>query len=155
MQKTTLCLLVRQWPAPAVLLGLKKRGFGQGKYTGFGGKVAPDESVAAAAVRELAEESGLTVRQADLQPLGAVTFCFPTQPDWTQRMYIFLVRRWSGLAHESEEMAPTWFAIDQLPYNQMWQDAHYWLPLVLAGRRLALRIYFAANLETVDQVVYE
>lgn len=37
-----------------VLLGMKKRGFGMGKYNGFGGKVEPGESIEAAAlVRQL------------------------------------------------------------------------------------------------------
>ena len=38
--------------AARVLLGLKKRGFGAGKWNGFGGKVeAADGSIAAAAAR--------------------------------------------------------------------------------------------------------
>ena len=34
-----------------VLLGFKKRGFGQGKWNGFGGKVEPGETIVNAAVR--------------------------------------------------------------------------------------------------------
>ena len=34
-----------------VLLGYKKRGFGSGKWNGFGGKVEPGESVAEGAAR--------------------------------------------------------------------------------------------------------
>ena len=30
----------------SILLGMKKRGFGVGKYNGFGGKVEKDESIA-------------------------------------------------------------------------------------------------------------
>ena len=44
-------LLMREQPATEVLLGLKKVGFGAGKYTGFGGKVEPGEPVVAAAIR--------------------------------------------------------------------------------------------------------
>lgn len=36
-----------------VLLGYKKRGFGVGKYNGFGGKVEPGELPRDAAIREL------------------------------------------------------------------------------------------------------
>lgn len=35
----------------AVLLGMKKRGFGAGKYNGFGGKIEADESNNDGAVR--------------------------------------------------------------------------------------------------------
>ena len=39
-----------------MLLGMKKRGFGTGKWNGFGGKVEVGETVADAAQRELEEE---------------------------------------------------------------------------------------------------
>lgn len=44
----TLVLLLRQ---PNILLGLKKRGFGVGKWNGFGGKVEEGETVAMGAAR--------------------------------------------------------------------------------------------------------
>ncbi len=34
-----------------ILLGLKKRGFGEGKWNGFGGKIESGESVMQAAIR--------------------------------------------------------------------------------------------------------
>ena len=35
----------------SLLLGLKKKGFGEGKWNGFGGKVEKDETVSEGAVR--------------------------------------------------------------------------------------------------------
>ena len=46
-------------PSSRVLLGMKKRGFGMGKYNGFGGKLEPGETMPECARRELFEESGL------------------------------------------------------------------------------------------------
>ena len=43
-----------------VLLGMKKRGFGVGKWNGFGGKVMKNESIINAAERELKEECNIT-----------------------------------------------------------------------------------------------
>ena len=34
-----------------VLLGMKKRGFGEGRWNGFGGKVHPDETTEEGAIR--------------------------------------------------------------------------------------------------------
>jgi 8-oxo-dGTP pyrophosphatase MutT (NUDIX family) len=48
-----------------ILLGRKKRGFGAGKANGFGGKVEVGETIKEAAVREMHEESGVTIDLAD------------------------------------------------------------------------------------------
>ncbi len=53
---------------------------------------------------------------------------------------------------ESMEMKPTWFAPDQLPFEQMWQDAPHWLPAVLARKRIQRQFTFEADNETVQAV---
>ena len=52
--RTTLCFLINN---SQVLLAMKKRGFGVGKWNGTGGKVIGDESVEQAAKRETKEAS--------------------------------------------------------------------------------------------------
>jgi 8-oxo-dGTP diphosphatase/2-hydroxy-dATP diphosphatase len=44
-------LLVLVLKKSEILLGLKKRGFGEGKWNGFGGKIESGESVIQAAIR--------------------------------------------------------------------------------------------------------
>ncbi len=129
MREATLCLLVQGEPVEQVLLGFKKRGFGQGKFTGIGGKVEPGERVIAAALRELGEEIGVALSEAQLKPMGVITFHFPAKPAWDQKVHIFLVRNWESAPCEGDEMEPQWFQRDMLPFAQMWQDAFYWLPL--------------------------
>lgn len=43
--------LVMVWKESQILLGLKKRGFGVGKWNGFGGKIEAVETVMHAAAR--------------------------------------------------------------------------------------------------------
>lgn len=43
--------LVLMKDSDRILLGLKKRGFGQGRWNGFGGKVEPGETILQAAHR--------------------------------------------------------------------------------------------------------
>jgi 8-oxo-dGTP pyrophosphatase MutT (NUDIX family) len=150
MREATLCFLVRREPRE-VLLGLKKRGFGAGKYAGFGGGVEPGEAVVQAAIRELHEEASVTVSQANLRCVGHLTFLFPARPAWDQVVQVFLAAEWDGEPGESAEMWPRWFALDELPLAQMWQDAAHWLPRVLDGQLIRARFIFADDNETVRE----
>lgn len=144
--QTTLCLPLQ---GERVLLGYKKTGFGQGKYTGFGGKLEPGETLEMAAVRELAEESGLRAGEAALQKVGVLRFEFPLRPAWNQEVHVFRLEAWAGTAAESDEMRPAWFPVAALPFECMWDDARYWLPPILAGQRLQAHFTFAEDHQTV------
>ena len=151
MTEATLCLLLRGCGPGAVLLGLKQVGFGAGKYVGIGGKVDAGETVAQAAVRELAEEIGVRVSEPDLVPAARIMFLFPAQPAWDLLMHVFLVPRWVGDPLAGREIVPTWFPRDALPFDQMWHDAAYWLPQVLAGQQVTARFVYADDNETVRE----
>jgi 8-oxo-dGTP diphosphatase len=137
-----------------VLLGYKRTGLGLGRVVGIGGKVEAGESVPQAAVREIQEETGLTVAETDLTPVGALDYHFPTRPAYSQRSHVFVCRAFSGEPVETEEIVPAWFAVDDVPYERMWDDAARWLPGVLRGERItASGFTFGADLATVvDEV---
>jgi 8-oxo-dGTP diphosphatase len=149
MKQATLCFLIRRGQPDSVLMGLKKRGFGRGKWNGFGGKIEPGEDAPVAAVREVAEEAGLVVDPRDLVPAGHITFLFPAEPRFDHHVTVFVAFRWRGEPSETEEMAPRWFPVDGLPLASMWQDDAHWLPLVLAGRTIEAEFTFADDNETV------
>ncbi len=148
MKTAALCLPIDETNR-RVLLGLKRRGFGQGKLTGLGGKVDPGEDPRAAAARELHEEAGLLADPASLDEAARLTFCFPSNPDWNLRMHVFIVRAWRGRPVGSEEIAPEWHAVDALPFERMWDDGRLWLPQALAGHRLVAVFVYGDDQETV------
>jgi 8-oxo-dGTP diphosphatase / 2-hydroxy-dATP diphosphatase len=116
-----------------ILLGMKKRGFGVGKWNGFGGKIEEGESVEEAAIRELKEESNLVVQPADLKRRGYIVFNMK-ESNKLMRVHIFESWDFSGTECESEEMRPQWYTEETIPFDKTWPDDKYWMPLFLSGK---------------------
>lgn len=92
----TLCLLCQP---PRILLGMKKRGFGAGRWNGFGGKLEQGESIEEAAKREFLEEAGITVGEIDKR--GVLEFFLRAVPKCWKFMSlkprIMKVSRWKAM----------------------------------------------------------
>lgn len=126
----TLCMVQQ---GSKVLLGFKKRGFGQGKWIGFGGKVEAGETIEQAAIRELQEESGLIAK--NLEQFAINEFRFEYRPGEVLEVHFFRTTKFEGELQESGEMKPEWFNQDSMPFDQMWDDDRYWFGLFLAGKK--------------------
>jgi len=124
-----------------VLLGMKKRGFGEGKWNGFGGKVHDDETVEDTAKREIVEEAG--INPLDLKKHGVLHFYFDDVEIF--ECYIFRFTEFEGGPRETEEMRPKWFDVDKIPFDKMWKDDPYWIPLLLDGKNFVGHFYFDNN----------
>jgi 8-oxo-dGTP diphosphatase len=110
-----------------ILLAMKKRRFGVGKWNGVGGKVEPGETYEQAAIRECQEEIGVTPKHIKLQ--GELHFF--DLPDVEHYCHIYVAYDWEGEPVETEEMRPQWFNEQDIPYDQMWPDDEYWMPKFL------------------------
>lgn len=150
MKKVSTLCLVRQ--GDQLLLGMKKRGFGQGRWNGFGGKVQTGETIAAAAIRECQEEAGITLQ--NLRPCAVLHFHMAESGDFLE-VHVFISETFSGQPHETEEMRPQWFAIQAIPYDTMWSDDIHWLPLVLAGKTIAGTFWFADDKTLLRHILKE
>lgn len=117
-----------------VLLQLKTEGrWGGGWWNGPGGKLLDGESPVDAAIREVHEETGLTV--GDLLEHGWLDFRFGDEAAPSLRVHVFSTRSYEGEVSANDEGTLEWIAEDALPYDQMWPDDRIWLPNVLAGHR--------------------
>jgi 8-oxo-dGTP diphosphatase len=155
MQDATLVILLKGDPVAEVLLGYKKIGFGQGKFTGIGGKIERGEELMDAAIRELCEETGVRITDSEhLEFSSILEFRFPRKRSWNHRVFVFFVQQWKGVPVESNEICPRWFAIEDIPYGQMWDDARFWLPLALSGEKFRAHFKFRADNDTVGNVVF-
>ena len=125
----TLCLLHQH---PNILLGMKKRGFGKGRWNGFGGKCQENESIEQAAKREMEEEVGIKIKK--MEKKGIFNFIFKENPEVLE-IHVFNVNQFEGEPQESEEMKPKWFNIKKIPFEEMWAADKHWIPLFLEGKK--------------------
>lgn len=127
---------------PRVLLGMKKRGFGVGRWNGFGGKLQEGESLEESLCREFKEEAGIDI--GPVEKRGILEFEFPNNPEVLQ-VHVYMVSHFIGEVTESEEMRPQWFTVDAIPSEAMWPDDEFWLPLFLAGKKFRGKFWFDEN----------
>ena len=144
-----------QWVAPIqatlvflvhddqILLIHKKTGLGKGKVNAPGGKREGTESFLECAYRELLEEVGLTATH--LVETAHLRFLMSDHPDLECK--VFIGSTYQGEPRSTLEAHPFWCSQDQIPWDQMWQDDHLWLPLVLEGQYV--NAFFAFDQETL------
>lgn len=140
MKQATLCLLIKE---NKILLAMKKRGFGQGRWNGAGGKFDPergDKNILDTTIRETEEEIGVQIKNPE--KFGLFHFRFPHKSEWDQDVHLFVSKEWEGEPQESEEMAPKWFNFENIPYKDMWPDDIHWMPHILQGKKIHAEFSF-------------
>ncbi|KTW26312.1 hypothetical protein T552_02798 [Pneumocystis carinii B80] len=135
-----------------VLLGLKKRGFGVGKWNGFGGKVMENESINACAARELKEECG--IEDAVLEKMAILLLKWERSACITE-IHVYKATQFLDEPIESEEMIPQWFSVDPsahnpIPYDHMWEEARIWYPEFHRGRKFVFNVLFKGDIDISD-----
>lgn len=121
-----------------VLLIHKLRGLGKGKINGPGGKIEKNETPLQAAMRETQEEVGLTPLR--LEQMGEIFFYFTN--GYSLHAHIFIASDYQGLPINTDEAIPFWSAVNQIPYDKMWEDDIEWLPHILTGRHFKASFVF-------------
>ena len=127
----TLCFVVKE---DKILLGMKKRGFGAGRWNGFGGKVEVGESI---------------------EEVGIHEFEFASDRGAILEVNVFRVSEWQGEPRETEEMRPQWFTTDAIPYDEMWPDDIHWIPVFLTGKKFRTKFLFGEGDSVLENHVEE
>ena len=151
LRQATLCFLIKDGQ---ILLAMKKRGFAAGKWNGPGGKYKDeDKNIEITAKREMFEETQISPKK--LKKVAILNFFFKEKIDWNQQVVVFLTSEWNGAAVETEEMAPKWFNLNEIPYDQMWEDDILWLPKVLDGKIVEGNFLFDENQKMLEHDIRE
>lgn len=148
-KELTLMFLIR---GEEILLAMKKRGFGVGKWNGVGGKVEDGETTEQALIRECKEEIFVTPKQY----IKVARLVFDEIHESERKLMnvnVYLCNEWDGDPQESEEMKPQWFKQSDIPFDECWSDDKYWLPLVLQGKYIEAKFTMNDKNEVLDHTI--
>ncbi len=106
---------------------------------GPGGKIEPGETPVQAIKREVAEETSLVIHEPTSHGLVRLVLTGPQPHELL--IHIFSVTEFSGEPRGVEDLVH-WYPRGRLPFERMWPDQRYWLPLVLDGGRLEVSCLF-------------
>ncbi len=138
VEPATLVFIVKDY---RVLLMRKKRGLGAGKVNGPGGRLESGETFKACAIREVQEELHVT----PVDPVRVGQHAFQFVDGYSIFVHVYRAVDLIGNPKETEEATPLWCDINAIPYEEMWADDRYWLPLVLGEQQFAGRWIFEGD----------
>lgn len=126
--QTTLCYLERDGQYLMLHRVKKKQDVNKDKWIGVGGKFEPGEDAVACALREVQEETGLTMHT----PLyrGIVDFFCPPWP--AERMHLFTCTDFSGEMRVCDEGDLEWVDKEKVSALPIWEGDKIFFAL-LAG----------------------
>ena len=127
--QTTLCYLEKDGAYLMLHRVKKKNDVNHDKWVGVGGKFEPGEDALACALREVREETGLTLTH--WRYCGIVTFVLA---DWTEYMHLFCADGFEGTLRECDEGVLEWIDKSALRALPMWEGDKIFLDLMQAHR---------------------
>ena len=144
MLRMTLCEIVK---GKRLLLKKASRGISRGKWNGLGGKIEGGESEKESAMREVEEESGLRAKR--LERRGTIYFSKGSRGNKMGRISLFICESFSGALMGGGKGELKWFDAENLPYDRMWDDDRYWMPLFMRGYAFEAEFIYDKRMERV------
>ena len=150
MKCTTLCYLIQDNKLLMLQRIKKKEDVNKGKWIGVGGKFEKNESPDECAVREIYEETGLSVHE--LKPRGIVTFCYNN--DDPEYMHLFTSESFSGELNENcNEGVLKWVEKEKVYDLNLWEGDRIFLDLLLKDEPYFLLKLMYHNDELLEAVL--
>lgn len=129
MINTSLCYIERGEQYLMLHRVKKRNDQNHDKWIGIGGKFEPGESPEDCVLREVREETGLTLTR--WRYCGIVTFVLA---DWTEYMHLFCADGFEGTLRECDEGVLEWIDKRALRALPMWEGDKIFLDLMQAHR---------------------
>ncbi|MBR0464466.1 MAG: 8-oxo-dGTP diphosphatase [Clostridia bacterium] len=114
-----------------------------GKWLGVGGHFEHGESPEECLVREVREETGLTLTR--FRHRGVITFCFEDNP--TEYMHLFTADGFEGELTDCDEGVLKWVDKDKIDALPMWEGDRVFFRLINEGREafFSLKLVYHAD----------
>ena len=124
MKLATLCYLRKDNQTLMIHRVKKENDIHQDKWNGLGGKFNPGESPEDCVIREIKEESGLTIINPVLK--GVLTFPeFSAAEDWY--VFVFVAKNFEGEMIDSVEGNLEWISDNHLLDLNLWDGDRYFI----------------------------
>jgi len=124
MKLATLCYIKKDGKTLMLYRNKKENDYHEGKWNGIGGKFELGETPEECAVREIKEETGLSVTAPELK--GMITFpLFDGKDDWY--VFLFIVRNFSGELIDSPEGKLEWIPDNKITELNLWDGDRIFL----------------------------
>ena len=126
MRNTTLCYLERDGQYLMLHRVKKSHDVNHGKWIGVGGKFEFQESPEDCLLREVREETGLTLKSWRYR--GIVTFLY--NDDEAEYMHLFTADGWTGTLRDCAEGELRWVPRDEVGKLNLWEGDRIFLALL-------------------------
>ncbi|MDO4548362.1 MAG: 8-oxo-dGTP diphosphatase [Clostridia bacterium] len=126
MINTTLCYIEKDGNYLMLHRVKKENDLNRDKWIGVGGKFEPGESPEECMLREVYEETGLTVTKYGYR--GIVTFVSDIWP--CEYMHLFTVTDFTGELRQCDEGDLTWVRISDMGKLNLWQGDYIFLEII-------------------------
>lgn len=133
-----------------ILLWKKKYWLGKWYWNGFWWKIESWETIEQAAIRELEEESWIIIQENNLELRAILKFNWLHNPSQNYDGIVYIAKYNENDFVETEEMIPQWWNIDEIPYEQMWEDDKYRFPLLLEWKLFEFQANFSDDTTMKD-----
>lgn len=150
MKLATLCYITNKKNNSTLMIHRvkKENDYHRGKWNGLGGKFEQGESPEDCAIREIKEESGLTVNNITMK--GFITFpMFDGKEDWY--VFLFVSDNYVGKLIDPKEGNLAWIPNEKLTEINLWEGDKIFIPWLFKDKFFSAKF----NYEDGEFVDYE